>query len=92
MASCLVYISRFLFFVSVSLQAYSLASYPAKYKHKQFLWIVRPVPFCNCSKALHHFRPQELTAVIWCLDVLHRWFRNFGGDEPIEDNFGKAYL
>ena len=34
MASCLVYISRFLFFVSVSLQAYSLASYPAKYKHK----------------------------------------------------------
>ena len=32
MASCLVYISRLLFFVSVSLQAYSVAS--AKYKHK----------------------------------------------------------
>ena len=32
MASCLAYISRFLFFVSVSLQAYSLASYPANTK------------------------------------------------------------
>ena len=36
MASCLVYISRFLFFVSVSLQAYSVAS--AKYKHKDGLF------------------------------------------------------
>ena len=34
MATCLVYIGRFLFFVLVGLQAYSLASYPAKYKHE----------------------------------------------------------
>ena len=34
MASCLVYIGRFLFFVLAGLQAYSLALYPAKYKHK----------------------------------------------------------
>ena len=34
MASYLVYIGRFLFFVLAGLQAYSLALYPAKYKHK----------------------------------------------------------
>ena len=34
MASCLIYIGRLLFFALVGLQAYSLAPYPAEYKHK----------------------------------------------------------
>ena len=62
-----------------------------------FLWIRRPVRPCNCSKALHHVRRQEITIVICCLDVLYRWFRNlrydhiwFGGDKPIKDNLDKA--
>ena len=41
-----------------------------------FLWIGRPVRFCNCSKALHRVRLQEITIVISCLDVLYRWLRN----------------
>ena len=45
-----------------------------------FLWIRRPVRLCNCSKALHHVRRQEITIVICCLDVLYRWFRNLRYD------------
>ena len=41
-----------------------------------FLWSGRPVRSCNCSKALHHVRRQEIAAVICCLDLLYRSFRD----------------
>ena len=60
-----------------------------------FLWIGRPVRFCNCSKALHHVRRQEITIVISCWTCYIVGFVIFveiifGGDKPIKDNLDKA--
>ena len=77
MATCLVYIGRFLFFVLVGLQAYSLASYPAKYKHEDgFYELVALCAPAIFFKALYHVRRQEITVVICSLGVLYHWFYN----------------
>ena len=95
MASCLVYIGRILFFVLVGLQAYSLASYPAEYKHKVSfyglvalyspaigLWLYI---MCDDKKL------QWLFAVWVCYIVGFVVFVGiiFGGDEPIEISLTK---
>ena len=96
MASCLVYTARLLFFVLIGLQAYSLASYPAEYKHKDSFYglVVLYIPpvslwlyiMCDDKKL------QWLFAVWTCYIVGFVIFVGiiFGGDEPIEDNLDKA--
>ena len=96
MASCLVYIGRLLFFALVGLQAYSLASYPAEYKHKDSFYglVVLYIPavglwlyiMCDDKKL------QWLFAVWTCYIVGFVIFVViiFRGDEPIEDNLDKV--
>ncbi|RMX54708.1 hypothetical protein pdam_00011534 [Pocillopora damicornis] len=93
MASCLVSVGRLLSFVLVGLQASSLASYPAQYKHKDSFYELVVLWFM----ALHHVRRQEITVVIifavWtCYIVGFVIFVViiFRGDEPIEDNLDKV--
>ena len=96
MASCLVSVGRLLSFVLVGLQASSLASYPAQYKHKDSFYelVVLFIPtvglwlyiMCDDKKL------QWLFAVWTCYIVGFVIFVAiiFGGDEPIEDNLDKA--
>ena len=96
MASCLVYTGRLLFFVLIGLQAYSLASYPAEYRHKDSFYglVVLYIPavslwlyiMCDDKKL------QWLFAVWTCyiIGFVILVVIIFGGDEPIEDNLDKA--
>ena len=96
MATCLVYIGRFLFFVLVSLQAYSLASYPAKYKHEDGFYglvaLYAPAIFLWLYIMFDDKKLQWLFAVWMCYIVGFVIFVViiFGGDEPIEDILDKA--
>ena len=96
MASCLVSVGRLLSFVLVGLQASSLASYPAEYKHKDSFYglVVLYIPavglwlyiMCDDKKL------QWLFAVWTCYIVGFVIFVViiFIGDEPIEDNLDKV--
>ena len=95
MALCLVWIGRIVFIGLFGLQSYSLASYPAEYKHKDgfyglcaffapalLLWV-----YIMCKEK----RLQWLFAV-WFLYVIAFVILIaiiFGGSEPIEDKLDK---
>ena len=96
MALWLVCIGRLVFFALVGIQAYSLASYPAEYKHKDgfYALVALYVPalglwlyiMCNDKKL------QWLFAVWICYIVGFVVFVLiiFGGPEPLEDKLDKA--
>ena len=95
MALCLVWIGRLVFFVLVGLQSYSLASYPAKYKHHD-----------GCYGLCALFAPAlALRFYIMCKEKKLQWLFAvwllyvvafvifigiiFGGSEPIEEKLDK---
>ena len=97
MASCLLYVGRLLSFVLVGLQASSLASYPAEYKHKDSFYglVVLYIPtvglwlyiMCDDKKL------RVIIFAVWtCYIVGFVIFVViiFRGDEPIEDNLDKV--
>ena len=97
MASCLVYVGRLFSFVLVGLQASSLASYPAEYKHKDGFYglVVLYIPavglwlyiMCDDKKL------RVIIFAVWtCYIVGFVIFVViiFRGDEPIEDNLDKV--
>ncbi|CAH3111933.1 unnamed protein product [Pocillopora meandrina] len=96
MASCLVYIGRFLFFVLAGLQAYSLALYLAKYKQKDgFYGLVALYASAIVLRLyiMFDYKKLQLLLAVWtCYIVGFVIFVEiiFGGDEPIKDNFDKA--
>ena len=96
MASCLVYIGRFLFFVLAGLQAYSPALYFAKYKQKDgFYGLVALYASAIVLRLYIMFddkKLQLLLAVWTCYIVGFVIFVMiiFGGDKPIKDNLDKA--
>ena len=96
MASCLVYIGRFLFFVLAGLQAYSLALYLAKYKQKDGLYGLVALYASAIVLRLYimfDYKKLQLLLAVWtCYIFGYVIFVEiiFGGDKPIKDNLDKA--
>ena len=96
MASYLVYIGRFLFFVRAGLQAYSLALYLAKYKQKDgFYGLVALYASAIVLRLyiMFDYKKLQLLLAVWtCYIVGFVIFVEiiFGGDKPIKDNLDKA--
>ena len=95
MALCLVWIGKFVFFVLVSLQSYSLASYPAEYKHDDGFYglciLFAPALLLRVYIMCEEKRLQWLFAV-WFLYVIAFVILIgiiFGGSEPIEEKLDK---
>ena len=95
MALCLVWIGRFVFFGLVCLQSYSLASYPAEYKHNDGFYALcllfapalalRFYIMCE-EKRLHWLFSVWLlyvVALVINISII------FGGSEPIEEKLDK---
>ncbi|XP_068721754.1 uncharacterized protein [Montipora capricornis] len=92
----LVWSGRLFFFVLVGLQAYSLASYPAKYKNKDGFYglvaLYAPAVGLRVYIMCDDRKLQWLFAVWMCYIVGFVIFIAiiFGGDKPIEDKLDKA--
>ena len=93
MASCLVRFGRFAFFVVLGLQAYSLASYPAKYKENDGYYgltaLFLPVFVLRLYIMISNKHLQWLF-VVWLLYVIGLVIFIgiiFAGPEPVEDRF-----
>lgn len=95
MALCLVWIGRVIFFALVGLQSYSLASYPAEYKHNDDLYglCVLFVP----ALALRLYIMYKEKNLQWLFAVWAFYVAAFviligiifGGSEPIEERLDK---
>lgn len=96
MALWLVGIGRLFFFVLVGIQAYSLASYPAEYKHEDgfYALVLLYVPALGLWLYImfNDKKLQWLFAVWICYIVGFVVFVLiiFGGPEPLEDKLDKA--
>ena len=95
MALCLVWIGRFVFLGLVSLQSYSLASYPAEYKHDDGFYglciLFAPALVLRVYIMCEEKRLQWLFAV-WIFYVIAFVILIgiiFGGSDPIEENLDK---
>ncbi|CAH3020010.1 unnamed protein product [Porites evermanni] len=93
MASCLVRFGRFAFFVLLGLQAYSLASYPAKYKENYGYYgltaVFLPAFVLRLCIMISNKHLQWLF-VVWLLYVIGFVILIgfiFGGTAPVEDRF-----
>ena len=93
MASCLVRFGRFAFFVLLGLQAYSLASYPAKYKENDGYYgltaLFLPAFVLRLYIMISNKHLQWLF-VVWLLYVIGLVIFIgiiFGGPAPVEDRF-----
>lgn len=95
MALCLVWIGRLVFFGLVGLQSYSLASYPAEYKHDDGFYalcvLFAPALALRFYIMYEEKKLQWLFAV-WLLYVVAFVILIgviFGGSEPIEEKLDK---
>lgn len=95
MALCLVWIARLVFFGLVVLQSYSLASYPAEYKHDDGFYglciLFAPALLLRAYITYEEKRLPWLFAV-WFLYVIAFVILIgviFGGSEPIEEKLDK---
>ena len=95
MALCLVWIGRIVFIGLVGLQSYSLASYPAEYKHNDGFYglcvLFAPALVLRIYIMREEKRLQWLFAV-WFLYVIAFVILIaiiFGGSEPIEEKLDK---
>ena len=90
MASCLVYIGRFLFFVLAGLQAHSLALYLAKYKQKDGFYglvaLYASAIVLRLYIVFDYKKLQLLLAVCTCYIVGYVIFVEiiFGGDNRLK--------
>lgn len=95
MALCLVWIGRLVFFGVVCLQSYSLASYPAEYKHNDGFYalclLFAPALALRLYILCEEKKLQWLF-VVWLLYVVAFVILIgviFGGSEPIEEKLDK---
>ena len=95
MALCLVWIGRLVFFGLVGLQSYSLASYPAEYKHDDDFYglclLFAPALVLRLYIMCEEKKLQWLFAVWFLYVVAFVIFIGiiFGGSEPIEEKLDK---
>ena len=93
MASCLVRFGRFAFFVLLGLQAYSLASYPAKYKENDGYYGLTALflpAFALRFYIMITNKHLQWLFVVWLLYVIGLVIFIgfiFGGAAPVEDRF-----
>ena len=93
MASCLVRFGRFAFFVLLGLQAYSLASYPAKYKENDGYYGLTALFLPAFALRLYIMisnKHLQWLFVVWLLYVIGLVIFIgiiFGGPAPVEDRF-----
>lgn len=95
MALCFVWIGRFVFFGLVGLQSYSLASYPAEYKHHDGFYALC-ILFAPALVLRVHIMRKEKTLqwlfAVWILHVIAFVILIaiiFGGSDPIEEKLDK---
>ena len=96
MASCLVRFGRFAFFVLLGLQAYSLASYPAKYKENDGYYGLTALFLPAFALRLYIMisnKHLQWLFVVWLLYVIGLVIFIgfiFGGAAPVEDRFKRT--